>query len=449
MILQRKIYSKLLDWKNTNNGASALLIDGARRVGKSFICKQFAEKEYKSSIIIDFANAPKVILDAIENDTNNLDLFFSKLSTFYSVTLYERNSVIIFDEVQQFPRARQLIKYLVQDGRYDYIETGSLIRLKKNVQDIVIPSEEDHIEMFPLDFEEFLWALNDNVTFPFIKQCYESLTPLGQAVHRKILNDFRQYMLVGGMPQAVLEYVKEKNFEKVDGVKRKILHLYKDDIAKFAAGYEEKVYSIFKTIPNQLSKKEKKYKLTTNVNNTAARFRNYEDSFIWLNEAMIINRCLNATDPNIGLAASAGAATQKCYLADTGLLVTQTFADKNFTQNEIYKAILFDKLNFNEGMILENVVAQILRTNGHKLYFYSRNDPKHRENHMEIDFLITKGKKIMPLEVKSGRSTIHASLDKFCKKFSSSIITPTILYTKDIKKEDGVLFLPVYMASMI
>ena len=293
MILKRKIYSKLLEWKNTNNGASALLIEGARRIGKSFICKQFAENEYKSSIIIDFANAPKVILDAIENDTNNLDLFFSKLATFYSVTLYKRNSVIVFDEVQQFPRARQLIKYLVQDGRYDYIETGSLISIKKNVQDIVIPSEEDRIEMHPLDFEEFLWALNDNVTFPFIKQSYETLTPLGQAVHRKIMNDFRQYMLVGGMPQAVIEYVKEKDFEKVDIIKRKILNLYKDDIAKFAQGYEEKVYAIFETIPNQLSKKEKKYKLTTNINSVDARFRNYKDAFIWLNEAMIVNRCLN------------------------------------------------------------------------------------------------------------------------------------------------------------
>ena len=448
MILQRKIYSKLLEWKATSNGTSAILIDGARRVGKSFICKQFADNEYKSSIIIDFANAPKVILDAIENDSNNLDLFFSKLATFYSVTLYKRNSVIIFDEVQQFPRARQLIKYLVQDGRYDYIETGSLIRLKKNVQDIVIPSEEERIEMFPLDFEEFLWALNDTVTFPFIKQCYESLTPLGQAVHRKIMNDFRQYMLVGGMPQAVLEYVKEKDFGKVDAIKRKILQLYKEDITKFAEGYEEKVYSIFETIPNQLSKKEKRYKLTTNVNPTA-RFRNYKDSFIWLNEAMIINRCLNATDPTIGLAASADMATQKCYMADTGLLVTQTFADKAFTQNEIYKAILFDKLNINEGMILENIVAQMLRTNGHKLYFYSRNDPSHRENHMEIDFLIAKDKKITPLEVKSGNNTTHSSLDKFCKKFSAKIGTPTVLYTKDIKEKDGILFLPAYMASII
>ena len=449
MILKRKIYSKLLEWKNTNNGASALLIEGARRIGKSFICKQFAENEYKSSIIIDFANAPTVILDAIENDTNNLDLFFSKLATFYSVTLYKRNSVIVFDEVQQFPRARQLIKYLVQDGRYDYIETGSLVRLKKNVQDIVIPSEEDRIEMHPLDFEEFLWALNDNVTFPFIKQSYETLTPLGQAVHRKIMNDFRQYMLVGGMPQAVIEYVKEKDFEKVDIIKRKILNLYKDDIAKFAQGYEEKVYAIFETIPNQLSKKEKKYKLTTNINSVDARFRNYKDAFIWLNEAMIVNRCLNATDPNIGLAASADVATQKCYLADTGLLVTLTFADKTYTQNEIYKAILFDKLNINEGMILENMVAQILRSNGHKLYFYSRNDPKHRENHMEIDFIITSGKKITPLEVKSGTNTKHSSLDKFSKKFSSKVGTPIILYTKDIKKKDGVLFLPVYMAQFL
>jgi len=234
-----------------------LMIDGARRVGKSFLCEQFAKNEYKSYIIIDFGNAPKDILDLFLNDSSNLDLFFAKLSAFYSTTLYKRESVIVFDEVQQFPRARQLIKYLVADGRYDFIETGSLIRLKKNVQDIIIPSEEEHIEMFPLDFEEFLWALGDNATVPFIKQCFEAKTPLGQALHRKIMNDFRQYILVGGMPQAILEYVKTKDFEAVDTVKRRILKLYRDDVSKFAEGYEDKVFAIFDGIPGQLSKKEK------------------------------------------------------------------------------------------------------------------------------------------------------------------------------------------------
>ena len=386
-MLKRKIYNTLLAWKNKSQGKTALLIDGARRVGKSFIAEEFAKNEYKSYILIDFGNAPQDILDTFLNDSADLDLFFAKLAAFYSTVLYKRQSLLIFDEVQQFPRARQLIKYLVADGRYDYIETGSLIRLKKNVQDIIIPSEEEHIEMFPLDFEEFLWALGDNATIPFVRQCFEKRLPLGQAVHRKIMNDFRQYVLVGGMPQAVLAYLNGKNFEAADEAKRRILHLYRDDVSKFAAGYEDKVFAVFDGIPGQLSKKEKKYRLSSI--NKDARFRNYEDSFLWLNEAMIVNACFNATDPHIGLALSADHSTQKCYMADTGLLVTLTFMDKPFTENELYRAILFDKLNINEGMLMENIVAQMLRCNGHKLYFYSRNDNEHRENHMEIDFLIS------------------------------------------------------------
>ena len=386
-MLKRKIYKRLLEWKEQSNGDTALLIDGARRVGKSYVVKAFAEKEYKSHIIVDFGIAPKDVIDLFINDSYNLDLFFAKLSAFYSTPLYRRNSVIVFDEVQQFPKARQLIKYLVADGRYDYVETGSLIRLKKNVQDIIIPSEEEHVKMFPLDFEEFLWALGDETTVPLIRACFESKTPLGQALHRKIMNDFRQYVLVGGMPQSAIAYLKEKNFEASDVVKRRILKLYRDDVSKFAEGYEDKVFAIFDGIPGQLSKKEKKYKLSSI--SKEARFRSYEDSFIWLHEALIVNNCFNATDPNVGLALSADNATQKCYMADTGLLVTHTFMDSSFTENELYRAILFDKLNINEGMIMENAVAQMLRTNGHKLYFYSRSDSENRENHMEIDFLIT------------------------------------------------------------
>jgi len=446
-VLKRKIYDALLAWKKQSNGASALMIDGARRVGKSFLCKQFAESEYKSHIIIDFGNVSKDILDLFEHDSANLDLFFAKLSAFYSVSLHNRESIIIFDEIQQFPRARQFIKYLVADGRFDYIETGSLIRLKKNVQDIIIPSEEEHIEMFSLDFEEFLWALDDFVTAPLIKKCFDTKTPLGQALHRKIMNDFRQYILVGGMPQAVLEYVKTKNFEKVDIVKRRILNLYRNDVSKFAAGYEDKVFAVFDGIPGQLSKKEKKYRLSTI--SEQARFRNYEDSFIWLNEAMIINTCFNVTDPNIGLALSANYSTQKCYMADTGLLITQTFLDSPYIENELYKAILFDKLSINEGMIIENIVAQMLRRNGHKLYFYSRSDAQNRKNHMEIDFLITEKKKIAPVEVKSGNYTTHSSLDKFKVKFSSKIGNSYVLYSKDVMVKDSIIHLPIYMAMFL
>ena len=447
MKLKRKIYDRLLEWKKNSKGETALMIDGARRVGKSFIVEQFANSEYKSYIIIDFGNAPKEILDLFINESSNLDLFFAKISAYYSTPLHKRESLIVFDEVQQFPRARQLIKYFVADGRYDFLETGSLIRLKKNVQDIIIPSEEEHIEMFPLDFEEFLWAMGDETTVPLIKKCFELRTPLGQALHRKIMNDFRQYILVGGMPQSVVAYIHEKNFDESDIVKKRILQLYRDDVSKFAGGYEDKVFAIFDGIPGQLSKKEKKYKLSSI--NKQARFRNYEDSFIWLNEAMVINACFNATDPNVGLALSADYTTQKCYMGDTGLLVTHAFMNNPFTENELYKAILFDKLDINEGMIMENVVAQMLRCNGHKLYFYSRCDSEHRENHIEIDFLITEAKKTCPIEVKSGNYKSHKSLDKFKKKFYSKIGNSYILYTKDVMIKDDIIHLPLYMAMLL
>lgn len=446
-MLKRKIYDELLSWKQKSGGQTALLIDGARRVGKSFIAELFAKQEYKSHIIIDFGNAPQDILDLFINESADLDLFFAKLSAFYSTVLHKRESLIVFDEVQQFPRARQLIKYLVADGRYDYLETGSLIRLKKNTENIIIPSEEEHIELFPLDFEEFLWALGDEATVPLIRTCFEGKKPLGQALHRKVMNDFRQYVLVGGMPQSVLAYIDGKNFAASDEAKRRILRLYRDDVSKFAAGYEEKVYAVFDGIPGQLSKKEKKYKLSSLNKN--ARFRAYEDSFIWLNEAMVVNACFNATDPNVGLALSADHATQKCYMADTGLLVTHTFMDRSFTDNELYKAILFDKLDVNEGMIMENIVAQMLRRNGHKLYFYSRSDSENRENHMEIDFLITENRKISPIEVKSANYRSHSSLDKFRKKFSNKIGASYILYPKDVMNKDGVWHLPLYMAMFL
>ena len=445
--MKRKIYDRLLLWKKESGGKTAVLIDGARRVGKSYICEQFARNEYKSYILIDFGNVSPAIRDLFTNETSDLDLFFAKLSAFYSTSLYRRESLIIFDEVQQFPIARQLIKYLVADGRYDYVETGSLIRLKKNVQDIIIPSEEEHIDMFPMDFEEFLLAMGDETTVPLIRQCFTEKKPLGQALHRKIMNDFRQYILVGGMPQAVLAYQQERQFEAADKEKRRILQLYRDDVSKFAAGYEDKVFALFDGIPGQLSKKEKKYTLSSI--SKSARFRSYEDSFLWLNEAMIVNACFNATDPGAGLALSADHATQKCYMADTGLLITQTFLDRPFIENELYKAILFDKMDINEGMIMENVVAQMLRTNGHKLYFYSRTDKEHRENHMEIDFLISQKKKIAPVEVKSAGYRSHASLDKFKKKFSSKLGNSYILYTKDLMLKDGIIHLPLYMTMFL
>ena len=446
-MLKRKIYDELVAWKNNSKGETALMIDGAHRVGKSFIVEEFAKAEYRSYIIVDFGQASQDVLDLFINDTLDFDLFFAKLSAFYSTTLYKRESLIVFDEVQQFPRARQLIKYFVKDGRFDFIETGSLIRLKKNDQDIIIPSEEEHIELLPLDFEEFLWAMGDEVTYPLIRHCFEKKESLGSALHRKIMNDFRQYILVGGMPQSVIAYINGKDFAASDEAKRRILRLYREDVAKFAQGYEDKVYAVFDNIPGQLSKKEKRYNLSSI--NKQARFRSYEDSFVWLNEAMVVNACFNSTDPNVGLALSADNATQKCYMADTGLLVTQAFWNKKYLDNEIYRAILFDKLDINEGMIMENIVAQMLRIKRSRLYFYSRNDNINRENHMEIDFLITEDKKIAPVEVKSGNYRSYSSLDKFRRHFSKVIGNSYILYTKDVMIKDGIIHLPLYMAELL
>ncbi|MBS9782449.1 MAG: ATP-binding protein [Arcobacter sp.] len=444
-MLKRKLYKKLKEWKENSQGKTAILIDGARRVGKSWLCEEFAKNEYKSYIIIDFGNVPKEIKDIFENDSTNFELFFAKLSAFYSTKLYKRDSLIVFDEVQMYPKARGLIKYLVKDGRFDYIQTGSLLSLKMNVKDIIIPSEERHLQLYPLDFEEFLWALEDEVTVSLIRQSFESLSPLGALLHRKILNQFRQYILVGGMPQVVLEYIKSKDFQKTDEIKRDILSLYRKDVAKFARGYENKVISIFDQIPSQLSKKEKRYKLSSLGKN--ARLREYENAFLWLEDAMITNTCFNANEPSVALALSSDFNTRKCYMADTGLLISQSFLHSDITQNELYKALLFDKLHINEGMFTENVVASMLRVNGHRLFFYSRCDSKNRANHLEIDFLIVKDNKICPIEVKSSVYKKHSSLDKFNTKFAHHKLGKSyILYQKDLQIKDGILHLPIYMA---
>ena len=422
--MKRKIYGRLLEWKEKDQGSCALLLDGARRVGKSYIARQFGEKEYRSYLMIDFAHMQREVREIFENDRNDLDLFFNKLSAYYRTTLYRRESLVIFDEVQRYPEARELIKYLVADGRYDYLETGSLISLKRNVENIVIPSEEEHVEMFPMDFEEFLWAMGDETTVPYLKQCFEELRPLGQALHRRVMNDFRQYILVGGMPQAVTAYLETKNFEDTDRVKKRILTLYRQDITKFAGGYEARVLSVFDGLPSQLSKTEKKYKLSSIEKE--ARFRDYENAFMWLTEAMVVNNCYNATEPTVGLAMSEEHTTRKCYMADTGLLVTHTFMDDWFTDNELYRDILLDRMHVNEGMLMENIVSQELRAGGHRLYFYSRSDTDNRENHMEIDFLIRKKRKICPVEVKSGVYRKHSSLKYLlipaaCKLFYKSL----------------------------
>ena len=447
MFLKRKVYQKMLNWKKTSNGASALLIKGARRVGKSYICEQFGKSEYKSMILIDFTNISKEIIDIFEHERTNLDLFFNMLSTYYGIALYKRESLFVFDEVQQYPIARQLVKHLVADGRYDYIETGSLISIKQNVKDIVIPSEEESLDMHPLDFEEFLWAMGDEASMSYVRDCFECVRQLGPALHRKIMNDFRQYLLVGGMPQAVLEYAGSKSFAAVDLVKQRILELFRNDITKFAGQYESRVTAIYDNIPGQLAKKEKMYMLSSINKN--ARMRRYEDAFMWLCDAMIVNPCFNTTDPVIGLALSSDYATQKIYMADTGLLISHTFKDNEYIDNDLYRAILFDKLGVNEGMIMENAVAQMLRSRGHRLYFYSRYDRDNRQDSMQIDFLITKNRKVSPIEVKSSSYREHSSLDKFRKKFSSKLGDAYILYQKDVLVKDGVIHYPLYMAMLL
>ena len=450
--MKRKIYNKLLEWKHESNGEYALLIDGARRVGKSYIVRQFAEKEYRSCVILDFNLVSKSIKDLFENGLDNLDRFFMYLSNYTGKTLYTRDTLIVFDEVQQYPKARAAIKYLVKDGRYDYIETGSLISIKKNVEGIVIPSEEEHIKMFPMDFEEFLWAMGEEMLMPFIKDCFERKKPLGQLMHRRAMDYFRLYMIVGGMPQAVEKYVETRDFAKVDKLKRRILELYRSDISKYAKGYDTKVKSIFEEIPSQLQKHEKKFRLS--ALKEGARARDYETAFFWLDDAMIINSCYNTTEPNVGLNLNKDTNTMKCYMADTGLLISHAFDANEIVSEDLYRKILLDKLEMNSGMIVENIVAQMLRTAGHKLFFYSNSSMTDKDSRMEIDFLIAKSKittrhNISPIEVKSSVRYTLTSLRKCIAKYGSCLSTAYVIHPADLKEEDNIVYLPLYMCPLL
>ena len=449
--MKRKIYNSMQKWKE-ENGRTALLIDGARRVGKSYIAQEFAKKEYKSYILIDFNRAPAEITDLFVHYLNDLNMFFLYLSNFYGVKLYERESLIIFDEVQLFPKARAAIKYLVEDGRYDYVETGSLMTIKKNVADIVIPSEERHMKMYPLDFEEFLWALDNDTLMDFIRLCFEEKKPMGQVLHRKAMDYFRQYLIVGGMPQAVKTYRDSHDFDQVDRVKRDILELYRADIIKHAEGYQMKVAQIFDDIPAQLQKHDTKFKFSSLKKE--ARFREYKDALFWLSDAMITNICYNSTAPNIGLKLNMDRMTLKCYMADTGLLISHAFDENGLVSEEIYKKLLFDKLEVNKGMIMENIVAQMLTASGHKLYFYSNPSRDDASLRMGIDFLTAKSKisnrhNISPIEVKSSKNYTLTSLRKFKEKYKEQLHIPYVLHPNDLKEEDGILFLPLYMTPLI
>ena len=452
MILKRKIYDKLLELKNTLNGKKAVLIEGARRIGKSTICEEFGKNEYKSYILIDFAKCPDEIKSCFEKHMNDLDTFFMLLSAYYGVKLYERESLIIFDEVQMFPKARECIKYLAADGRYDYIETGSLISIKENVRDIVIPSEERHLKMYPLDFEEFCGALGEEQIVGYIRKCFEERSPLENELHYKAMLLFKQYMLVGGMPQSVLAFTESrKDFDRADEEKRDILSLYRSDIMKIDARYRSKVLTIFDQIPGLLSQHEKRVVFSNiSAGSTAAQ---YEETFFWLSDSMISNECFLCSDPNVGLSINESRAYVKCYLGDTGLLVSHAFDENELLEDEVYKQILGDRLNMNEGMLYENAIAQMLTANGHKLYFYTHyNKEKHR-NDIEIDFIISNNSKLKykmyPIEVKSGKRYSADSLKKFKEKYKSRIGECYIIHPRNLSFKEDIVCLPPYMTMCL
>lgn len=448
MIFKRKLYNKLLVWKQQAAGTKALLIEGARRIGKSTLVEEFAKSEYRSYLLIDFNKISDSVISAFNNYMNDLDTFFLILSSEYGVKLYPKESIIIFDEIQQFPKARQAIKYLVADGRFDYIETGSLISIKENVKDITIPSEERALSMYPMDFEEFAWAMGEEPLMAYIRQCFDKKEPLEQGLHAKAMLLFRQYMIVGGMPKSLSAYLENnRSFEMADMEKRDILTLYRNDIMKIRSGYRSSVLSIFDQIPAFLSRSERR--VLMNRIEKGASFPKYHDTFFWLSDSMIANECFNCSDPNVGLSLNEDRTYVKCYMGDTGLLISHTFDENEISDGELYREILLGKLSVNEGMFYENVIAQMLVAAGHKLYFYTRyNEEKHR-NDMEIDFILSNHSKlkykIFPIEVKSNDKYTIRSLTRFNETFHQRIGESYVIHPKNLNVKEGVVYLPAYM----
>ncbi len=442
-MFRRKIYDKLLQWKKDSQGRTALLIEGARRVGKSTIVEEFAKAEYDTYILIDFSLVSQSIRNLF-NDVSDLNYLFLQLQLQFHVDLVERKSLIIFDEVQFCPRARQAIKHLVKDHRYDYIETGSLISIQKNVKDILIPSEERRIQMYPMDYEEFLWAIGDSATYNLTRQCFEASKSLGQDTNCKLMRSFRLYMLVGGMPQAVQEYINTNNFKKVDLIKRDIIALYEDDFQKIDPTGKAKL--LFDAIPAQLNKNVSRYQVSSVLSNNRA-----DDILELINQMKDSKTVLvsyHAADPNAGLSAFKDLAVFKLFVCDTGLFTTLMFKDKDFTENVIYQKLLDDKLSTNLGYLYENVIAQILTANGDELFYYTFS--KEGDTHIrEIDFLLSRKNKICPIEVKSSGYKVHKSLDEFIKKFSGRILWNYLVYTKDYNKDNEIICLPAYMVSFL
>ena len=451
MEIYRKIYSKILEWKNETNGKKALLVEGARRIGKSTVVEEFAKKEYKSYILIDFNKVKKSVKDSFD-DLDNLDVFFQTLSLEYNKRLYPRESVIIFDEIQKYPKARESIKYLVADGRYDFIETGSLISIKENVEKITIPSEERKIQMYPVDFEEFMMYMGEEILLEYIKSCFENKQPLDRQMHTKAMRLFTEYILVGGMPQAIVAYKKNgRDFHAADIEKRDIIGLYQDDIKKAAKKYKSKVSAIFDNIPGFLSTHEKRIVLSVIDKN--GTFDRYDDPIFWLGDSMICNLCYKCNDPNVGLALNKNDSYVKCYMGDTGLLVSHAFSENEIMETQLYKQIMNGKLSINKGMLYENVISQMIAASGRKLYFYTRYSEEKHRNDIEIDFIISNESKtrfmINPVEVKSSKNYTTSSLDIFRDLFKKRIDKQIIVHPKNYSEQDGIIKIPPYMMIMI
>lgn len=441
---KRKIYAQMQEWKRTKDGSTALLIKGARRIGKSTVAEEFAKREYKSYVVVDFADAPAALWEAVENISDR-DNFFLQLQFIYGVRLYARQSVVIFDEIQKCPKVREAIKYLVKDHRYDYIETGSLLSIKKHTKDIVIPSEETRLNMYPMDYEEFRWALGDEATIPLLKDALAHMRALGDAVTRKLMRDFRLYMLVGGMPQAVNAYLDTNNLAEVDQTKREIIELYLDDFRKIDPS--GKISKLFSAIPAQLTGNASRY-MPTGVLGRSEERSTMDMLLRDMEESMTVNFAHHANQPTVGLPLHTDYGQYKLYMGDTGLFVTLAFWDKSATDNGIYQKLLSDKLSADLGYVYENVVAQMLVAAGNRLFYHTW--PSATSNHnYEVDFLLSRGSKLCPIEVKSSGYKTHKSLDGFCAKFSGYVDKRCLIYTKDLRRDGMTLLVPVYMAWLL
>ena len=443
-IFKRKLYDKLLEWKHNRQGKTAILIEGARRVGKSTLAKQFAENEYESYVMIDFSIVREDVLELFDH-ISDLDYFFLQLQFRLGVSLKERKSLVIFDEVQKCPKARQAIKHLVADRRYDYIETGSLISIKKNVKDILIPSEEEKLFLYPMDYEEFKWALGDNTAIPQLRMLFDKKLSIGDAVTRKLMRDFRIYMVVGGMPQAVDTYIDTNNLMEVDRVKRNIIQLYEDDFYKIDSS--GRLSMLFDAIPAQLNSNASRYQVASAIGSNTNSEKVLQ-LISELRESMTINMAYHANDPGVGMSLVMNLNRYKMYIGDTGLFITLAFKDKDFTENIIYQKLMSDKLDTNLGYVYENMVAQMLTATGNRLFYYTFPTETGKHNY-EIDFLLSRGNKICPIEVKSSGYKRHTSLNTFCQKFSNRILQRYIIYTKDLQKDEQTLFLPVYLTQFL